>query len=66
MEVWQSDRPCPLCGSLASSTRLHRKETVRCDLREQPREHMHRLCIDCRYEWAEIPAATRTPSRVSA
>ena len=66
MKPWQSNRPCPLCGSLASSTRFHRKGTVRCQLRERSREHIHKTCVDCRYEWAELPAETGTPARLSA
>ena len=66
MEPWQSNRPCPRCGSLASSTRMHQKGTVRCHLREHSRDHMHRLCLDCRHEWAEAPSEARAPTRLSA
>ena len=72
MEPFLSNRPCPKCGSLALSTQLHRKGLVRCRLREWRREHMHRVCVDCRHEWAETPAGstspaeTRMPTRLSA
>jgi hypothetical protein len=66
MKPWLSYRPCPLCGSLASSTRLHPKGTLRCQLRERSRERIHKIYVGCRYEWAEVPAETGAPTRLSA
>jgi hypothetical protein len=53
VEPFQSDRRCSMCGSSAISTQFHRPGTARCHLPKCHISHMHRVCIDCRYEWGE-------------
>lgn len=65
MEPFQSDRPCPLFGSTASSTQLHRRERPGASSESGGKNVCTETALTA-VEWAEDPVPTRTPMRVSA
>lgn len=57
MKPFDPDAKCPKCGGDVIRTNYHQElayfKTTRCGLGF--REHMHRQCAGCGYEWDEAP-----------